>query len=110
MLTVGVISTGMTPDSPLRRWRRKNHFTQKQLARAVGASSEAVARWEKAERPPGGRKPAGKLLVKLLQLTRLPAPALIFPERYLQEHPDFLAAFATKPQSRGRPKRTELDD
>jgi transcriptional regulator with XRE-family HTH domain len=100
----GVISMRMTPDSPLRRWRRKNGFTQGQLARSCGVAMQTVARWERAEQP-GGRSPTGDALVRLAELTRIPLEGLIAPERYLREHPNYLAQWATGPQRRGRPKR-----
>ena len=46
----------------------------------------AVARWEKAEQK-GGRKPAAEALLCLLRVTGIPAEGLLFPERYLDEHP-----------------------
>jgi transcriptional regulator with XRE-family HTH domain len=100
----GVISGSVTPDSPLRRWRRKHGFTQGQLGRACGVTGNTVARWEKAEQD-GGRTPAGEALVRVIDQTHLPVEALVYPERYLREHPGFLAAWASEAQRRGRPKR-----
>jgi transcriptional regulator with XRE-family HTH domain len=109
MQPTGVIFEGVTPDSPLRRWRRKHGFTQTSLAARCGVSANAVARWEKAKQE-GGRKPAGEALICLMALTRLPAEALIFPERYLRDHPAYLEAWASAPQRRGRPKRSRERD
>jgi transcriptional regulator with XRE-family HTH domain len=100
----GVIFRGMTPDSPLRRWRRKHGFTQGQLAKSCGVAMQTVARWERAEQE-GGRSPTGQALVRLIQLTKIPAEGLIFPESYLREHPMYLEQWATGPQLRGRPRR-----
>jgi transcriptional regulator with XRE-family HTH domain len=100
----GVISKGMTPDSPLRRWRRKHGFTQGQLAKSCGVAPQSVARWERAEQE-GGRSPTGEALVRLIALTKIPAEALIFPERFLREHPTYLVDWASGPQQRGRPKQ-----
>jgi transcriptional regulator with XRE-family HTH domain len=100
----GVIWGNVTPDSPLRRWRRKHGHTQAWLARRCGVTVTTVARWEKAEQR-GGRQPTSTVLLCLLDVTGLPAESLIFPERYLQDHPTFLSAWASEPQRRGRPKR-----
>jgi transcriptional regulator with XRE-family HTH domain len=100
----GVVYGAVTPDSPLRRWRRKHGHTQAWLARRCGVTVTAVARWEKAEQK-GGRKPIGEALLCLLDVTGIPAEGLIFPQRYLQEHPSYLAAWASEAQRRGRPKR-----
>jgi transcriptional regulator with XRE-family HTH domain len=94
----------MTPDSPLRRWRRKHRLTQAAVAERCEVTPTTVARWEKAERR-GGRKPAGDALVRLIALTHLPAEALILPERYLTEHSTFLSPWALSGQGRGRPPR-----
>jgi transcriptional regulator with XRE-family HTH domain len=101
----GIKSEGMTPDSPLRRWRRKHGFTQGQLGRACGVTGNTVARWEKAQQD-GGRKPMGVALVRLIDQTHLPAEALVYPEDYLRQHPTFLAAWASGAQRRGRPPRS----
>jgi transcriptional regulator with XRE-family HTH domain len=104
MNQAGVVCGAMTPDSPLRRWRRKHRRTQAWLARQCAVTVTAVARWEKAEQK-GGRKPAGEALLCLTDVTRIPAEGLLFPERYLAEHPTYLAAWTSEPQRRGRPKR-----
>jgi transcriptional regulator with XRE-family HTH domain len=93
-----------TPDSPLRRWRRQHRFTQGQLGRACGVTGNTVARWEKAEQE-GGRKPAGEALVRLIDQTHLAVEALVYPERYLREHPHFFIAWASEAQGRGRPRQ-----
>jgi transcriptional regulator with XRE-family HTH domain len=98
----GVISQSMTPDSPLRRWRLKRKLTQGQLATLCGVKMQTVARWERAEQD-GGRKPTGRGLVELIRHTKLPAEALLFPETYLREHPEFLQAWASESRGPGRP-------
>ncbi len=103
MPQIGVISGGMTPDSPLRRWRRKHGMTQEQLALACDVAPQTVARWERAEQP-GGRKPTGEALLRVMRITKIPAEALIQPESFLREHPTYLAAWATEARGRGRPK------
>jgi transcriptional regulator with XRE-family HTH domain len=104
MRPVGVISGAMTPDSPLRRWRRKRGLTQGQLAKLCGVNLQTVARWEKAEQE-GGRKPTGEALLCLIKETKIPAEGLLFPERYLRDHPDYLSRWASGPRSPGRPKQ-----
>jgi transcriptional regulator with XRE-family HTH domain len=99
-----VFLEAMTPDSPLRRWRNKHGYTQAWLARRCQVAVSTIARWEKAEQR-GGRKPIGQALLSLLDVTGIPAEGLMFPERYLREHPSYLEAWASAPQRRGRPKR-----
>jgi transcriptional regulator with XRE-family HTH domain len=84
---------GMT-DHPLTRWRQKHHYTQMQLAERCGIRQGTLARYES-----GTRIPRGAHLVTLLEVTGLPAEALVLPERFLEKHPDFL-----------RPKHSAGDD
>jgi hypothetical protein len=42
---------------------------------------------------------------RLIEITEMSADALMFPERYLIEHPEFLARWAEQPPRRGRPRR-----
>jgi transcriptional regulator with XRE-family HTH domain len=104
MTPAGVISPGMTPDSPLRRWRRSQNMTQKELARRCGVSHNTAARWEKAM-DDDGRIPTGDALLRLLELTQVPVEGLIHPQEYLQAHPEYLEAWATGPRGRGRPRK-----
>ena len=104
MSQAGVLYGAVTPDSPLRRWRQKHGHTQAWLAGQCGVTVGTVARWEKAEQP-GGRKPAGEALLCLLRVTGIPAEGVLFPERYLAENPTYLAAWASEPQRRGRPRK-----
>jgi transcriptional regulator with XRE-family HTH domain len=90
----------MAMDSPLRRWRRKHHKTQAEVGQQCGVTKNTVARWEQAF-----RVPRGAALLRLMEVTGLTAEALMFPERYLQEHPHFLSAWAEQPPRRGRPRR-----
>jgi transcriptional regulator with XRE-family HTH domain len=96
-----IYSRGMAMDSPLRRWRRKHGVTQEQLAQRCEVSVNTVARWEQAD-----RIPSGPHVRKLIEITRLSADALMFPGRYLVEHPECLARWAEIPPRRGRPKRS----
>jgi transcriptional regulator with XRE-family HTH domain len=95
-----IYSRDMAMDSPLRRWRRKYGVTQEQIAQRCGVSTNSIARWEQAN-----RVPSGPHVRKLIEITGLSADALMFPERYLAEHPEFLARWAEQPPRRGRPRR-----
>jgi len=94
----GIYFRGMAMDSPLRRWRRKHRVTQEALAQRCGVTTNTVARWEQAD-----RIPSGPHVRKLIEIT----DALMFPEAYLVQHPEFLARWAEIPPRRGRPKRSE---
>jgi transcriptional regulator with XRE-family HTH domain len=109
MSQAGVLYGAVTPDSPLRRWRQQHGHTQAWLAAQCGVTVGTVARWEKAEQP-GGRKPAGEALLCLLRVTSIPAEGLLFPERYLTENPTYLAAWASSPQRRGRPRKRQSEE
>jgi transcriptional regulator with XRE-family HTH domain len=87
-------------DSPLRRWRRKHGMTQEQLGQRCGVTKNTIARWEQ-----GFRMPGGPSVRKLIEATGLSADALMFPERYLAEHPTFLVRWAEQPPRRGRPRQ-----
>lgn len=100
MNLVGVFSGDVAQDTALRRWRRKHELTQGCVARRCGVSINAVARWEQ-----GRRKPTGEALLCLMALTGIPAEALIFPARYLEQHPGYLGAWASAPPGRGRPRK-----
>src|SRR5215217_1481724 len=75
---------GMAIDSPLRRWRKANGHTQRQLAAILGVNLDSVNRWEQ-----GRSVPHEKTLTRLVTLTHLSADAIIYPERWLREHPDY---------------------
>jgi transcriptional regulator with XRE-family HTH domain len=94
-----IYSQGMAMDSPLRRWRRKYGVTQAQLAQRCGVSINTVARWEQAS-----RIPSGPHVQVLIEVTGLSAEALMFPQRYLRQHPNLLERWAEQPPRRGRPK------
>jgi len=91
---------GMAIDSPLRRWRKANGYTQEQFAELIGAHLDSVNRWEQ-----GKRVPHGKTLARIMAITQLSSDAIIFPVRYLQAHPEYLVAHAEQPPRRGRPPR-----
>jgi transcriptional regulator with XRE-family HTH domain len=90
----------MAMDSPLRRWRRSQHLTQRELAERCGVRFTTIARYEQRF-----RLPRGEQLEKLIEVTGLSADQLIRPVQYLREHPEFLIEWAEQPPSRGRPRR-----
>jgi transcriptional regulator with XRE-family HTH domain len=100
-----IYSRGMAMDSPLRRWRRKQGISQGELAQRCGVSVNTVARWEQAD-----RTPSGPHMRRLTEITGLSADALLFPQRYLVEHPEFLARWAEIPPRRGRPRQQPLEE
>jgi transcriptional regulator with XRE-family HTH domain len=106
MLPKQFIFSGMAMDSPLRRWRRANRMTQRELAARCGVTFTTIARYEQAL-----HFPAHAYLDRLIEVTGLPADALVRPRQFLAAHPDFLAEWAEDVPSRGRrgrpPKRSE---
>jgi transcriptional regulator with XRE-family HTH domain len=87
----------MAMDSPLRRWRKSQNVTQGELAQRCGVGLSTIAKWEQQFTAPRGDR-----LEKLAQVTGLSLEALLFPARYLEAHPDFLATWAEQPPRRGR--------
>lgn len=86
------MSVAIMTDHPLKRWRHREGITQAELARRCGVRINTVARWERGE-----QVPRGALLVKLLDATGLPADAIVTPERFLEQHPDFPGAPQPRP-------------
>jgi transcriptional regulator with XRE-family HTH domain len=83
-------------DHPIGRWRHRHQVTQAQLAERCGLSQQAIAAYES-----GHRTPRGASLTKLIEATSIPLEALIFPEAYLRDHPDYL----TEPPRQRRPRK-----
>jgi transcriptional regulator with XRE-family HTH domain len=100
ILTKWNIVGHMAMDSPLRRWRKSQNVTQGELARRCGVGLSTIAKWEQQFTAPRGDR-----LETLAQITGLSLEALLFPSRYLEEHPDFLATWAEVPPRRGRYRR-----
>jgi transcriptional regulator with XRE-family HTH domain len=90
----------MAMDTPLRRWRRSQGLKQADLDARLGVPEGSIARWEQTL-----RIPHKETLERLADFTGLPVEAIMYPERYLREHPDFLEAFAEQPPRRGRRKQ-----
>jgi transcriptional regulator with XRE-family HTH domain len=89
-------------DHPLTRWRRQHGWTQRQLADACELSQATVAHIENYQ-----RVPVRGSLERLMNVTGLPAEALVLPERFLAEHPDFLGPTSTPERmKRGRPRKS----
>jgi transcriptional regulator with XRE-family HTH domain len=86
----------MAMDSPMRRWRKSQNVTQTELARRVGVYVSTIAKWEQQF-----SRPRGQALERLVAVTGLSLEAILFPQRYLEEHPDFLATWAEVPPRRG---------
>jgi transcriptional regulator with XRE-family HTH domain len=74
----------MKPLHPLTRWRKRQGWTQRDVAAACGLSQSMIAMVEKYE-----RIPLRDALERLLQVTALPTDAFIRPERFLEEHPTY---------------------
>ena len=72
-------------DHPLTRWRHAHQLTQAELAERSGIRQGTLARYES-----GTRVPRKAHLLTLMRITNLPVEALILPEQFLREHPDFL--------------------
>jgi transcriptional regulator with XRE-family HTH domain len=87
----------MAMDSPLRRWRRSQGLTQAELAERLGVHMSTVAKYEQRFRVPREDE-----LATLAEVTGLSLEAILFPERYLREHPEYLEAYAEQPPRRGR--------
>lgn len=86
-------------DHPLTRWRHQHEKTQVELSQLSGIRQGTLARYES-----GTRIPRKAHLLTLMQVTGLPLEALIFPDTYLQEHPDFLREPIRQPGLRKRPR------
>jgi transcriptional regulator with XRE-family HTH domain len=97
MRTKRNIMERMAMDSPLRRWRRSKDLTQKALADQLGVHMSTVAKYEQRFRVPREDE-----LRELARVTGLSLDAILFPETYLQDHPEFLAEWAEIPPRRGR--------
>jgi transcriptional regulator with XRE-family HTH domain len=72
-------------DHPIGRWRKRHHISQDELGRRCQLSQKTISAYES-----GTRVPRGESLMRLMRETSLPLEALIFPGRFLLEHPDFL--------------------
>jgi transcriptional regulator with XRE-family HTH domain len=83
----------------LRQWRERYGVHQKDLAAACGISQGMISLIEA-----GLRVPLDDKLEALLDYTGLPAEAFVLPERFLEEHPDFLRKYGRKPKGRGDKK------
>jgi transcriptional regulator with XRE-family HTH domain len=72
-------------DHPLTRWRARHQVSQDELGQRCQLSQKTISAYEL-----GTRVPRGESLKRLQAETGLPLGALLFPEEFLQEHPDFL--------------------
>jgi transcriptional regulator with XRE-family HTH domain len=102
----GHIMGHMAMDSPLRRWRWSRGLSQAALADMCGLETNTISSYEQ-----GHRRPQPSTIDRLVEVTGLSADALIYPRRYLEEHPEFLAEFAAdEPPKRGRPKKPRPEE
>jgi transcriptional regulator with XRE-family HTH domain len=83
VLPHAVVSFSM--DHPLGRWRAWHQISQEALAQRCGLSQKAISAYEL-----GTRVPRDQSLKRLVEVTGLPLEALVFPEQFLRDHPDFL--------------------
>jgi transcriptional regulator with XRE-family HTH domain len=81
------------PTHPLRQWRDYYGVSQEELAERTGLSQGMISHIERYF-----RTPRVDVLKVLLEFTGLPTDALILPERFLEEQPNFLRKYR-------RPKR-----
>jgi transcriptional regulator with XRE-family HTH domain len=88
-------------DHPLGRWRARHQVSQEELGRRCQLSQKTISAYESMT-----RVPRGESLVRLMQVTGLPLEALIFPEAYLRDHPDFLQD-RPRPGLKRRPREGE---
>jgi transcriptional regulator with XRE-family HTH domain len=86
-------------DTPLRRWRISKGVTQAELAAQCGIKQNMISRYERDE-----HIPVRDHLEQLIKVRGLPTDALVRPECFLAEHPDFLTPPSpAEPPKRGRP-------
>jgi transcriptional regulator with XRE-family HTH domain len=79
------------PEHPLTRWRGNNGWSQIQLAKACHPGRGMIAHIEAYR-----RIPVHESLERLLDVTGLPTDALVYPKRFLAEHPDFLYSLRSR--------------
>ena len=86
-------------DHPLGRWRARYQVSQEELGRRCELSQKAISAYES-----GTRVPRGDSLLRLQVVTGLPLEALLFPQAFLQAHPNFLTE-PPRQRQQGRGKR-----
>jgi transcriptional regulator with XRE-family HTH domain len=77
------------PPHPLRQWRDQHGLSQDELAERCGVGQGMISHIERYFRVP--RK---STIIKLQETTGLPTEALMFPERFLEQNPNY---FRSKP-------------
>jgi transcriptional regulator with XRE-family HTH domain len=87
------------PVHPLLQWRTLYKLKQSDVSTASGVSQGMISKIEGYQ-----RIPLGETLEALLAYTGLPTDAFIRPERFLAEHPDFLAQHLA-PRKPGSPPK-----
>src|SRR5215216_8191243 len=84
---------------PLGRWRWRQKVSQEELARRCGLSQQTISAIES-----GSRVPSAEALKILHEVTGIPLEALLYPTRYLEEHPEFEIELPRQ-RRRGRPRK-----
>jgi transcriptional regulator with XRE-family HTH domain len=72
------------PPHPLRQWRDQHGLSQDELAEHCGVGQGMISHIERYFRVP--RK---STIIKLQDYTGLPTEALMFPERFLEQNPNY---------------------
>jgi transcriptional regulator with XRE-family HTH domain len=72
------------PPHPLRQWRDLHGLSQDELAERAGVGQGMISHIERYFRVP--RK---STIIKLQEETGLPTEALMFPERFLAQNPNY---------------------
>jgi transcriptional regulator with XRE-family HTH domain len=91
-------------DHPIGRWRHRHQVSQEELGRRCQLSQKAISAYES-----GTRIPRGNSLTKLMRETGLPLEALIFPNEFLRDHPDYLMEPPRQRRRRQRPPEGGTD-
>jgi transcriptional regulator with XRE-family HTH domain len=94
-----VIKEVQALDTPLRRWRLERNLTQTEAGDMIGVEQRNYSRYELGE-----KHIPYKYLEKIHELTKIPYLGLLNPQKFLREHPDFLAHGKRPLQGRGWPK------
>jgi transcriptional regulator with XRE-family HTH domain len=86
------------PPHPLRQWRDQHDLSQDELAQLTGVGQGMISHIERYFRVP--RK---STIIKLQAHTGLPTEALMFPERFLEQNPEYF-----RPKKGRQPRRERM--
>jgi transcriptional regulator with XRE-family HTH domain len=76
-------------------------LTQAEPADQCGVKRNTISRYER-----GKQRPERAPLIRLMEITGLSSDALLFPDRYLEQHPLDMVEYASDETKRGRPPRS----